>query len=308
MRRALLIISFFAAVFSFLGFYILQREKVEMFVLPRLENIRQIGPAEVEIILTGDVMLGRTVMGKSLELNDPFYPFRKTANVLKAADLVFVNLENPIIEDCPPDNSSLKFCTKPVMVEGLKFAGVDIVSLANNHVGNYGQPAIEETEKHLKEAKIAVAPLKNGEFLVKRIGETRFGFLGFNYVDAFPTDDESWIREAAKRADVLIVGVHWGDEYTDQPNQKQRYIAGKLVEWGADVVVGHHPHWVQSVEYINSKPIYYSLGNFIFDQMWSTKTREGLVMRLTFKEGKLIKEEKLPIFMADWAQPEFRIP
>ena len=78
-----------------------------------------------------------------------------------------------------------------------------------------------------------------------------------------------------------------------------------MVDSGVDVIVGHGPHWVQDVEYINNKPVYYSLGNFIFDQMWSEETKKGLAVKLIFEGDKLIKEERLPIYMSSWAQPEF---
>lgn len=84
-------------------------------------------------------MLGRSVMIKSLSMNDPVYPFRKVAEKLNQADIVFVNLESPLVANCPSSNSGFKFCADPKMIEGLKFAGVDVVSLANNHTLNYGR-------------------------------------------------------------------------------------------------------------------------------------------------------------------------
>ena len=130
--------------------------------------------------------------------------------------------------------------------------------------------------------------------------------MGFEFIDKQPTEaDYKLVSDSDKKVDILIVGVHWGVEYKSTASAKQKEIAKKLVENGADVIAGHHPHWVQEMEYIDNKPVYYSLGNFVFDQMWSQKTREGLAIKLTFKDGRIVKEEKLPIFMRNWSQPEW---
>ena len=259
---------------------------------------------DVEIILAGDVMLGRTVMTKSLDSGEPTYPFEKVAGQLAEADFVFVNLENPIIENCPRTSTGLKFCTDPKLTSGLKFAGVDVVTLANNHALDYGKGGIEKTVEFLKEEGIEAVGL--GNLVIKEKKGIRFGFLGFNFVSSGPKDEDfKLVSDSDEKVEVLIVGIHWGEEYQDKANKFQREWTKKLVEVGADVIVGHHPHWVQDSESTNGKPVYYSLGNFVFDQMWSEKTREGLLIKLTFRDGVLVDEEKLPIYMANWAQPEF---
>jgi len=258
----------------------------------------------VEIIIAGDVMLGRTVMEKSLKLGDPAYPFRKVADRLKEADLVFVNLESPIVLGCPESKEGFKFCADPKMVEGLILAGVDMVSLANNHTGNYGEKGLGETRKLLEEKGIGVTG--SGNLVVKEVKDTKFGFLGFDFISKAPAEkDWQLVKDSDGKVDVLVVGVHWGSEYQAKAGLRQREWAKKLVEVGADVVAGHHPHWVEDDEKINGKPVYYSLGNFVFDQMWSEKTRQGLAVKLTFEGTGLVGEEKLPIFMTSWAQPEF---
>ena len=104
---------------------------------------------QTSLISTGDIMLGRSVMTKSLKDNDPNYPFLYVSDVLRNADIVFSNLENPIVDNCPYVNSGFKFCADPKMIEGLKYAGVDIVSLANNHILNYGKEGLSQTKKYL---------------------------------------------------------------------------------------------------------------------------------------------------------------
>jgi len=259
---------------------------------------------EIKVLVAGDVMLGRTVMGRSLDSGDPKYPFLKVAERLWKADLTFVNLENPIVTNCPRQTTSLVFCADPQMLEGLTYSGVDVVTLGNNHSRNYGQKGLDETQMFLNEKGIAATGL--GSLVTKKVAGTTFGFLGFNFVDINPkSSDYDLVADSDKKVDVLVVGVHWGAEYQATANLRQRKIAAELVKAGADVVVGHHPHWVQDMEYLDGKPVYYSLGNFIFDQMWSEKTKEGLVVELTFKDKKLVGEKKLPIYMREWAQPQW---
>ena len=260
---------------------------------------------QTTIIFTGDIMLGRSVMGAALDNNDPFYPFRKLNSFLSSADITFSNLENPITENCKRHVGGFTFCTTPEIAKGLKFAGIDVVTLANNHSENYGKEGLEETKSQLTTLGIKSVGYGNLEKFQKN--EIKFGFLGFNYT--FNTtnlgNDLKVIKDSDSKVDILIVGPHWGDEYKSIANNFQVKAAHSMIDSGADVVIGHHPHWVQNFEEINGKPVYYSLGNFIFDQMWSEETRRGLVMKLTYRDGKLVGEEKLPIYMQNFAQPEW---
>lgn len=273
-------------------------------------HLTQFGPVNmfedksVKLILLGDVMLGRSVTTQSLKLNNPKYPFLKVADRLKKADLVLGNLEAPFVEGCKKTDSGMIFCADPKMVEGLSYANISAVSLANNHINNYGQKGLNDTKKTLTEAKIDYTG--DGNLVVKEIHGVKIGLLGFNFVSSQPTSlDYKMINDSKKLVNILIVSVHWGEEYQENPNQLQKGIAVKLVENGADVVVGHHPHWVQSSEKVNGKPVYYSLGNFVFDQPWSEKTKEGLAVEMTFNGTNLVQEEKLPIKMVSIGQPEF---
>lgn len=308
----ILIASFFMLLMYIAGFTVINKPAKQPAIITRV--VETIGE-EVEIILTGDVMLGRNVLTRTEKEKDWMYPFNKVSEYLKNADIVFSNLESPVVENCPRTDSGMVFCTSPELVEGLRFANIGVVTVANNHMGNYGQKGINDTKRYLTEAGIDYTGM--GDLVVKEIKGTKFGFLGFDFVNAKPTDfDIKLVRQSDSLVDVLIVGVHWGEEYKDKANNKQREIAKSLVENGADVIVGHHPHWVQDTEKINqtstklrwARPVYYSLGNFVFDQSWSEETKKGLVIKLTFKDGELIKEEKLPIYISSLGQPEFVNP
>jgi len=248
-------------------------------------------PRNVSVILAGDVMLGRSVLIKSLDQeNDPNYPFMNVSNYLSTADFVFANLESPIILDCPRFEHGYTFCTDSKMVEGLVSSGIDVVNLANNHILNFGKEGLEDTKKYLYNSNISYTGI--GNLVIREIENTSFGFLGFDFTVNIPTEEDwSVIKESDSKVDVLIIGVHWGEEYKEKANNNQRAWAKKMVESGADVVSGHHPHWVEDYEYIDGKPVFYSLGNFIFDQMWSEETKKGLLVKLTFENGKMVSEE-----------------
>jgi poly-gamma-glutamate capsule biosynthesis protein CapA/YwtB (metallophosphatase superfamily) len=271
-------------------------------------------PKEATIYLLGDIMLGRTVMTTSQDKNDFVYPFQKVKNELNIADLIFANLENPLVSNCPRHFDGLKFCADPQMIEGLKEANVSVVTIANNHTRNYGQSGYDETRKILSENGIEYVGDNN--LVIEEINDTKFGFIGFDFLTNVPTEqDYQLIKDSDSKVDVLIVGVHWGAEYKNSANKYQIEYAKKMVESGADVIAGHHPHWVQNIEYIEglpssdgsieSKPVYYSLGNFVFDQMWSEETKKGMAVKLTFEGKKLVKEEKLQVYIKERGQPEF---
>lgn len=259
---------------------------------------------QTTIIFTGDVMLGRSVMGEALDNNDPYYPFRHIKDVIKNADITFSNLENPIVSNCPIIVGGFKFCTTPEIAKGLNFAGIGIVTLANNHSGNYGKAGFEETKKYLKEDDIKYVGDGNLEIIEKN--GIKFGFLGFNYtfgIDNLNRDLEL-IKSSDPLVDVLIVENHWGDEYQSTANSLQTIAAHKMIDSGADVIIGNHPHWVQNYEEYMEKPIYYSLGNFVFDQMWSEETKKGLVVKMTFDGKNIVKREEFKTYINKIGQPE----
>ncbi len=270
------------------------------FLNPNLSEIDQ----QTSIIATGDIMLSRSVMTKSLKKNNSIYPFEHVAEELRKADIVFSNLEGPIVENCPYFDSGMKFCADPKMIEGLKYAGIDIVNLANNHIFNYGQEGFTQTKKHLELNEIKW--VGDGNLVVIEKNGIKFGFLGFNFLEyKLQEKDLELIRNSKKEVNFLIVGVHWGEEYKPKANLNQKLIAEKLSQAGTDYIVGHHPHWIQEIETVGNSRVYYSLGNFIFDQMWSEETKKGMAINLIFKSKKLFKENLLSVYMDGFAQPKW---
>ena len=260
----------------------------------------------VTVILGGDVMLGRSVMAVSSDKGDALYPFRKISAYLSTADAVLFNLENPIIENCPINYQGMVFCAHPQMLQGLVASSVNIVNIANNHILDYGFDGYEETKKHLEENGILY--FGGNDYLVYEFSGLKFGFVGFNKAQimkpSLTQDERKLIISVRKMADVLIVSMHWGVEYQPRALPGIKKLAHELAELGADVVWGHHPHWVQNVERIGESSVFYSLGNLVFDQMWSEETREGIMVKLVFEDGRIVKEEFIKTYMKEWAQPE----
>jgi poly-gamma-glutamate capsule biosynthesis protein CapA/YwtB (metallophosphatase superfamily) len=261
----------------------------------------------VHILFAGDVMLGRSVLTRAREANDFGYPFEKVKNILTEADISFINLENPIVDKCPPHDSGFIFCTDPQMLIGMRSSGIDIVTLANNHSANYGKDGLRETKEYLTQNGILYTGV--GELVTITKADTTFGFLGFDKSQQskpqLTHEERDLISSSAGSVDVLIIGMHWGVEYQNKALEGQRSLAREFVSLGADAVVGHHPHWLQDYETIDGVPVYYSLGNFVFDQMWSEETKKGMVVELVFDGKNLVGEKQYRTYMKSVGQPEF---
>lgn len=279
------------------------------------------------IIATGDVIPARSVNYKMTIYNDFLYPFRRTADYLRTGDLTLINLESPLIAGCPVTTEGMSFCGNPRAIEGLKYAGVDVACTANNHIGNQGESGIEETWQRLESAGIRACGYSRAA--VVNVRGLRFGFVAYNAVgQRFDyAGARRQIRELRKHADVVIVSVHWGKEYVSAPaiapgiaDDDPRRIAHWIIDSGADMIVGNHPHHVQGVEMYRGHLIAYAHGNFVFDQMFATandcpgdfnfvcSTREGVVGTYTFYGKKLVSARYRPVVIYDYAQPRWTTP
>ncbi len=265
------------------------------------------------ILVTGDIIPARAVNFNVMKKNNMLWPYEKVANTIHSlnADMVFTNLETPLLKECPTTVDGMIFCGSYKNIEGLQSIGVDVASVANNHFGNYGKAGIEESLQLLESSGIAAAGTA-GPFY-KDIRGVRFAFLAYNDIDhreeGINWSDEALIKkeiqEARDNAHVVIVMFHWGIEYQAQPDERQRYLAHYTIDQGADLIVSNHPHWIQPVEFYKGKTIMYAHGNFIFDQMWSQKTREGVLGLYTFYDDNLIDIQFFPLQINDYGQAVF---
>lgn len=264
------------------------------------------------LVATGDVLLARTVNYKTVQSKNFIWPFEKTADLLRSADVTFINLETPLIENCLLITEGMKFCGDPRNIEGLLFAGVDVVNIANNHSGNYGLVGVNSTIETLNNAGLIPTGISGPVY--KDVNGVKFVFLGYNEVNhqdgiSFVTQDKivNEVSEAKSSADIVIVQFHWGNEYTTNITLKQRALAHLAIDSGADLIIGNHSHWIQPVELYKEKLITYAHGNFVFDQEWSLKTKQGVVGKYTFYGNKLVDAEFLPVQIENYGQPDFLV-
>lgn len=263
------------------------------------------GAGETTVLFTGDVLFGnsfktgydaRGILGVVSE---------ELQRELQAADILMINNEFPFSDrGTPMEDKQYTFQCSPGYVTALNEMGVDIVSLANNHTLDFGKEALSDTFATLDGAGIlyggAGETVERAEKLqVIEVNGKRFGFIAvsrvipdvswkveFSTPGLFSCYDETrlieLVAEADETCDFVAVYPHWGVEYAEYPEEYQRKIAQKCMEAGADVVVGSHTHCLQGVEFFDGKPVFYSLGNFIFGR---DITRSAVVKLTVDAEG-----------------------
>ncbi|HLZ21658.1 MAG TPA: CapA family protein [Ktedonobacterales bacterium] len=273
------------------------------------------------LAITGDIMLARSVDTKLLASYDRF-PFNYTADYLRGFDLTVGNLECVVSSLGTPQPKEFTFEANPRAFARLSLAGYDIVSVANNHSGDYGKTAFMDMLGHL--AQIGIAPLGGGANLVaahqpiiRTIRTTSIGFLAYceigplDFAATSNTSGHAWLDPALMRADIqtlrphvdfIIIFTHWGIEYQPQETSHQQSLARMAIEAGADLVVGAHPHIIQPYEVYNGKLIVYSLGNFVFDEMYGQEAL-GNVLTLTIQNSHLVAWKLREARIGAYGQP-----
>lgn len=277
----------------------------------------------VTIVITGDVMLARSVNSALLASNDRF-PFNFTADYLSGFDLTVGNLECVVSTLGSPQPKEFTFEADPKAFERLRAASFDVMSVANNHSGDYGKLAFGDMLGQL--LLHGIQPLGGGMNLaeahqpvIRTIRTTRLGFLAYceiepqSFVATATTPGHAWldpdmmqsdIKAARPRVDFLIVFTHWGIEYQLAETDHQQAMARLAIDAGADLVVGAHPHVIQPYEMYRGKLIVYSLGNFVFDLMTGT---EGLgnVLALTVQGSRLLGWKLREMQLGAYGQPSW---
>jgi poly-gamma-glutamate synthesis protein (capsule biosynthesis protein) len=275
----------------------------------------------ITLVFTGDIMIGRDIEDEIDEREDVHHPFRGISTFTQQGDLTFGNLENCVSERGKPENKVYTFRCRPSTLEGLKEAGFDIMSLANNHVCDFGSDATKDTITHLEEYGIEHFGLwylnedaRNATIprpVIMEVKGVKFAFLGYGEnlsYESIATDVKPGpvptrldvmkadIEYAKELADVVIVSIHWVrlPQYIEQADEGQIEICHKLSDWGADIQAHHGPHTCQEIEYYNGSLIMYSLGNAVFDLSRTESHRSFIAM--VHMEGKNLTElELVPI-------------
>lgn len=283
-------------------------------------------PEEIKLLFVGDIMLDRGIERQIERAEDVRFPFLYIADELREADITFGNLEGPISDRGRDQGSIFSFRFNPQVIEGLSFAGFDILSLANNHIWDWGADALKDTASLLEAAGIKTVGAGKNYLEANRpamftVDDTTIAF--FAYTTFYPRSkwaqehtpgisqlDMETIRVALKeiqdKADIVIVSMHWGEEYKLRSNAEQQKLGQALVVAGADLVVGHHPHVIQEIERYNRGWIAYSLGNFVFDQYFSEETMRGLMLDVRVSNGEITAVNPIEVVLNERFQPRLR--
>ena len=263
------------------------------------------------IMFVGDVLLDRGVR-PVIEHRGIDHVFADVAPLFARADAVVINLECPLTDSRSPLGKQFIFRAEPSWAEGLRRAGITHAAMANNHTNDQGRIGISDTYRHLKAA--GITPLGYGESREQRMapvvidqGEVKVALFNaammtmenwHNRPDrpdiCQPTNDELVGAVVAYRkanpSTKIVCVLDWGVEFQSVPSRQQRILAHRLSRAGVDVIIGHHPHVLQPVEVINGKTIvYYSLGNFVFDQH-PPLTRQSMIARVEFTSSNVCHE------------------
>jgi poly-gamma-glutamate synthesis protein (capsule biosynthesis protein) len=248
---------------------------------------------------------------------------------LSGADLTLANLENPVIRDAVWHPDATTFTGDLRLMPVLDRAGLDGVTLGNNHILDAGTSGLDETMEHLNDAGIAHAGAgmdlaEARKPMVFDLGGTKVGVL--SYLDV-PSYGWAWATETSPgtapllqnvmeedimrlhpTVDLILVMPHWGKEYIATPEPQQVDLAHAALDVGADLVIGGHAHWPKGIEVYEGKPIFYGVGNFLLDQSWSEETSTGIFAEITLYGDDVVQVRPVPFIILDYAQPNFLMP
>ncbi len=287
------------------------RDSVKKGEWPRVPylNVSELGPIQ-QVLPQADTSWRRDrknveyALQFSSQQADDRYPLERIAPLFRAADVTFLNLEGPLTEE---GRWTGQFHGSPTFADALRWAGVTLVSLANNHALDDGEPGLLQTVANVAGAGVgSVGAGRDLEaarrpYIVERKG-IRIGFLGYSQFENVGPDGfampnkpgvaaldprliESDIRRLRDQVDLVVVSLHWGTENQQETEPGQREFAYRVLAAGADAILGHHPHMPRGVEVYDGKPIFYSFGNLIFGhthQYWM----DNYVARLTIEKKK----------------------
>jgi len=266
----------------------------------------------------GDVMM-TSYFKNYIDSNGVDYMWEDVSDLIKSADYGVFNLETSVsLRGSDTKPKGYGFRSEPFTLEGLKNAGIDMVSIANNHVMDYGREAFSDTLTSLDE--YGIEHIGAGESLndaskinYQEINGIQVGFLGaseiLGYESNKATDEKSGvfylnrnnlsdiksiINEAKSKCDVIVLVLHWDREYYDNPKEETIKMAHELIDSGADIIIGHHPHVLQGIEYYNDGIIYYSTGNFNF-LIRNENASQSALFEVEFNKDSILSSKVYPI-------------
>jgi poly-gamma-glutamate capsule biosynthesis protein CapA/YwtB (metallophosphatase superfamily) len=314
MKKITLIISvlFFVSAAITLGFFYSKSigvNKLEADSLPSILTAKDDAPRmklpastgdKINILFVGDMMFDRWIRQMS-QKNGSDFIFQKIHDLLQKQDLVVGNLEGPITGEPSVSLASVFgsrenyiFTFPPDTAQNLYDQNIRLVNIGNNHILNFKESGLDGTENSLTGARVNFFGDAGGNgrrFFVQEVEGIKIAFVNYNQFASngkqHALDDLQAVKKIAP--DSTVVYTHWGTEFSDTPNEKDRALAHQFIDAGADLIIGSHPHVMQTKEAYQGKTIYYSLGNFIFDQYFDLRTQRGLAVQIEIdpKDGTM---------------------
>ncbi len=263
----------------------------------------------------GDILPDRGIR-RAMEIHGPSYPFSEITPLLRSFEIVFGNLEAPLSNRGTEADRPVLFRGDPLFAGELALAGFTFLSLANNHALDYGSLALADTISVLRlyqmvplgagytreEATLPYIMEKNGVrlafFASFPAGQDSSPATGTTINTLSPSTLAEQIQEVKKDVDIVVVSLHWGIEYSPRPSSKQKYGARTLIEAGADLILGHHPHCMQGIERYRGGYIVYSLGNCIFDGR-RREEKEAFLFTCTIASSGIRNPYVIPLVIHD---------
>lgn len=274
---------------------------------------------EISILFAGDTMMDWSIKN-TVKSKGPDYPFRYVKDEVSASDYAIVNLETAVTTHSGTFSKEYNFKSDPNSLEGLKNAGFDLISLANNHTMDYQTEGLLETMDNINlyglsyigAGRNASEAYRSKEVIIKG---KKFKFLAFSRVlpsttwaagenspglaNGYNLDlMKEIVMQESKTCDYLMVYMHWGKERSKHPELYQVNYAKTMIDAGADAIVGAHPHVLQGFQYYKGKPIAYSLGNFLFPDYVKGDSAETGLLKIHIKNGKMSMQFK-PYYIKD---------
>jgi len=264
--------------------------------------------AKLTATFMGDIMMGRNVE-KVTNLHGSESVFKNVKPYFNVSDFITGNFENPVtnVKNYQEAEKNIHLQTNQESVETLKKLNFSVLNFANNHAMDYGEDGLKDTLNKFSNEDLELVGAGNNLEDAKQhvsyqdVNGVKIATLGFTDVytknftakknrgGVLPLSPKIFIpmiAEASKKADLVLVHVHWGQEYDNEPNDRQKDLAKAIADAGADVIIGAHPHVLEPIEVYNGTVIFYSLGNFVFDQGWSRTRDSALVQYHLMNDGK----------------------
>ncbi|MFL0572802.1 CapA family protein [Priestia megaterium] len=282
----------------------------------------------VTATMVGDIMLGRNVE-KVTNRQGQDYLFRNVESYFKNADYSTANFDHPVTanDEYPAQDKPILLRTDEQSVKTLKNLNFSVLNVANSHSMDYLERGLNDTVKAFNQSKMDFVGMggnleEASNINYQTVNGIKIATLGFtdtytaysaandNDPGILPAKPEIFIpliQEAKEKANLVVVHAHWGEEYDTTPSPRQKGLAKAMADAGADIILGHHPHVLQPIDTYKNTVIFYSLGNFVFDQGWSASRESALVQYKLKKDGTarfevtpLLIKEATPTLLSKW--------